>query len=103
VRNPPPHPGQATDVVSAMDTEISIHGTDVRKILRRLVHFEHPRHDETRTYVTKECGGVIKFPLGLGLGSGAKPQTLTVFFVFFWHNEPHSRIQNANYWRLVAG
>jgi len=30
-------------------------GADVRKIFRRLVHFEHPRHDETRRYVTKEC------------------------------------------------
>ena len=30
-------------------------GADVREILRRFVHFEHTRHDETRRYVTMGC------------------------------------------------
>jgi len=34
--------------------------------------------------------GIISFPLG----SGAKPQPLTVF-LFFWHNETHSRTEKC--------
>jgi len=46
-------PSRATDVVTW--SQLSI-GADERKILRRLVHFAHPRHDETRRYVTMGCG-----------------------------------------------
>ena len=66
---PPP-----TDVVSAMDTEIdhvtSRHtisvsiGAEVRKILRRLVHFEHPRHDEDVGMLVRSVG-CHKLPAGV--------------------------------------
>jgi len=48
------------------------------------------RHIGAR-YVTKECEGVINFPLG----SGAKPQPLTVFCFFLWQNETHFRTQKC--------
>ena len=76
-------------------------GADVRKILRRFIHFEHPRHDETRI-------GMFLWGVGVSLpdkvwGEAPAGPAANSFFVFFWRNETHSRHKNANYWRLVAG
>ena len=75
-------------------------GAEVRKILRRLVHFEHPRHDETRNvslmFMLVRSVGCHKLPAGVW---GEAPAANG----FFWHNKTHSRTKNANYWRFVIG
>jgi len=83
---PPPSPSPRPTSRRCHVVSVSI-DADVRKILRGLVHFEHPRHDETRGYVIIRGVGCHTLPAGVW---GAMKCILGVGH------------KNANYCRLVA-